>query len=90
MGFDNIADAAFTMPPLTTVDTHARQLGKTAAKLVLESIREGKPISPTTITKASLVVRSSTGQALRIVERDARSTYCRLTACCTELPGRLA
>lgn len=64
VGFDNIGDAAFTMPPLTTVDTHARQLGETAAKLVLESIREGNPITPTTITKASLVVRSSTGQVL--------------------------
>ncbi|WP_349962558.1 LacI family DNA-binding transcriptional regulator [Rhizobium sp. ZPR3] len=63
VGFDNVADAAFSMPPLTTVDTHARQLGETAARLVLESIRQGRSMQITTITQPSLVVRGSTAKA---------------------------
>jgi len=62
VGFDNVADAAFSMPPLTTVDTQARQLGEKAARLVLGSIQEGHAISQTTITKTSLIVRGSTGR----------------------------
>ncbi|MGY5775095.1 LacI family DNA-binding transcriptional regulator [Rhizobium sp. LEGMi135b] len=63
VGFDNVADAEFVQPPLTTVDTHARQLGEQAARLVLDGIRKGLAIDATTITKTSLVVRSSTGKA---------------------------
>ncbi|PZU20828.1 MAG: LacI family transcriptional regulator [Shinella sp.] len=64
VGFDNVADSKFSMPPLTTVDTHARQLGEKAAKLVLDSIRKGQAISHTTVIRTSLVVRGSTGRVL--------------------------
>ncbi|PDT04256.1 LacI family transcriptional regulator [Rhizobium chutanense] len=63
VGFDNVADAEFVQPPLTTIDTHARQLGERAATLVLDSIRNGSPMSATTIMETSLVVRDSTGKA---------------------------
>ncbi len=62
VGFDNVADAEFAQPPLTTVDTHARHLGEQAATLVLDAIRTGLPIGETTIMKTSLVVRGSTGK----------------------------
>lgn len=63
VGFDNVADAEFVQPPLTTVDTHARQLGERAAMLVLDSIQNGSSIAPTTIMETSLVIRDSTGRA---------------------------
>lgn len=63
VGFDNVAEAEFVRPRLTTVDTHARQLGATAATLLLASIRGGSPLTARTITETSLVVRGTTGPA---------------------------
>lgn len=65
VGFDNVAEAEFVRPRLTTVDTHARQLGATAASLLLASIRGGAPLTARTITETSLVVRGTTGPAPR-------------------------
>lgn len=63
VGFDNVAEAEFVRPQLTTVDTHASRLGEEAAALVLASIKSGRPIKRRTITSTSLVVRGTTGRA---------------------------
>lgn len=63
VGFDNISEAEFVRPRLTTVDTHARQLGEEAATLVLASLKSGLPLKGRTITGTSLVVRGTTGKA---------------------------
>ena len=59
IGFNNIADAAQSLPGLTTVDTSPRELGQTAAELLLKRIE--KPASPiqTVILQPKLIVRES-------------------------------
>jgi LacI family transcriptional regulator len=59
VGFNNIADAAQSLPGLTTIDTSPRQLGETAAELLIRRIE--KPDSPiqTVILQPKLIVRES-------------------------------
>src|SRR5215469_8122745 len=61
IGFNNIPDAAQSLPGLTTVDTSPRELGQTAAELLLKRIE--KPASPiqTVILQPKLIVRESSG-----------------------------
>jgi len=60
VGFDDIPLAAHTQPPLTTVHQPLREMGGSAARMLLAHL-DGAPLSdtPTTIP-ASLVVRGST------------------------------
>jgi LacI family transcriptional regulator len=59
VGFNNVPDAAQSLPGLTTIDTSARELGRTAAELLLKRIEQ--PNSPicTVILQPRLVVRQS-------------------------------
>jgi len=59
IGFNNIPDAAYSFPALTTVDTSPRQLGDAAAELLLKRIE--RPESPTRsiILQPRLIVRES-------------------------------
>ena len=59
VGFNNTADAAQSLPGLTTIDTSPRQLGETAAELLIRRIE--KPDSPiqTVILQPKLIVRES-------------------------------
>ena len=68
IGFNNIPDAAQSLPGLTTVDTSPRELGETAAELLLKRIE--KPDSPIQmiILQPKLIVRESCG-AGRQIER---------------------
>lgn len=61
VGFNNVPDAAQSLPGLTTIDTSARELGRTAAELLLKRIEQ--PSSPirTVILQPRLVVRQSCG-----------------------------
>ena len=58
-GFDDIAEAALGMPPLTTVSTSPRARGVQAAKLILQRLHEPNAPSRHTIAPVTLVVRSS-------------------------------
>ncbi len=63
VGFDNVPLAAYTSPPLTTVDQPTVEQGRQAASLLLERIegdkaRERKEIN----LNCHLIVRQSTGQ----------------------------
>jgi LacI family transcriptional regulator len=58
-GFDNIAFASYTSPPLTTVDLQSERLGAAAMESLLAQI-EGKDAARTTIVEPQLVLRNST------------------------------
>ncbi|MBP6824854.1 MAG: LacI family DNA-binding transcriptional regulator [Acidobacteria bacterium] len=62
VGFDNVPLAAYTSPPLTTVDQPTVEQGRQAASLLLERIegklRERKEIN----LNCHLIIRHSTGQ----------------------------
>jgi DNA-binding LacI/PurR family transcriptional regulator len=60
-GFDNIAEAAQTRPPLTTVRQPLLEKGITAGRLILEGWPEDDP--PEVLLPTELVVRASTGPA---------------------------
>ena len=58
-GFDNIAFANYTLPPLTTVDLRSEGLGAAAMELLLAQIG-GKPSASSSIIEPQLVLRNST------------------------------
>ncbi len=63
-GFDDIAEAAFASPPLTTIATDPRARGLQAARLVLARLRGALPhASHTTIAPVALQIRASTAAA---------------------------
>lgn len=60
VGFDDIAEAAFATPPLTTVAADPRARGIQAARLVLARLRGEAPAGPqAVVAPATLVVRAS-------------------------------
>jgi len=61
VGFNNIPDAAQSLPGLTTVDTSPRQLGQTAAELLLKRIEKRDSPIRTVILQPKLIVRASCG-----------------------------
>ena len=64
IGPDNIASAAFFPPSLTTVEHPLREMGRSAAELLIECLRhpEATP-SARVFHEPSLVVRKSTAPA---------------------------
>jgi LacI family transcriptional regulator len=62
-GFDDIAEAAMSVPPLTTLAVHPRACGRQAAQLVLEQLSEDAP-PRRTIAPVRLSVRESSGASV--------------------------
>lgn len=63
VGFDDIPLAAHTEPGLTTVHQPMREMGDTAARLLMDSLAgQALPMTPT-VLPTSLVIRASTGPA---------------------------
>jgi len=60
VGFDDIEDARFSTPPLTTVRQPLYQQGEAALELVLAQL-EGAEVAPQTTAATELVVRLSCG-----------------------------
>ncbi|MAU08341.1 MAG: hypothetical protein CL607_00850 [Anaerolineaceae bacterium] len=60
-GFDNIQEADFTFPPLTTVHVHKFHIGRLAAERVVRRIENPDEIPLRITTPTSLVVRKSCG-----------------------------
>ncbi len=58
-GFDDIAEAALGMPPLTTLSTAPGERGQQAAQLILQRLQEPQADSRQTIAPVQLVVRES-------------------------------
>jgi LacI family transcriptional regulator len=61
VGFNNVPDAAQSLPGLTTVDTSPRELGETAAELLLKRIEQRDSPIRTVILRPRLIVRQSCG-----------------------------
>ncbi len=60
VGFDDIPEAAFMIPPLTTIRQDFQQVGQTAVEQVLAQLRGEEPHRPTRIPP-EIVVRASSG-----------------------------
>jgi LacI family transcriptional regulator len=59
VGFNNIPDAAQSFPGLTTIDTSPRELGETAAELLIRRIEKRDSPIQTVILQPKLIVRES-------------------------------
>ena len=65
VGFDNVPLAAYTTPPLTTVDQTIIQQGREAARLMLERITGDKARERREIClECRLIIRESTQERL--------------------------
>ena len=62
-GFDDIAFARFTEPALTTVRQPKKQIGEAAMTMLIDLIEDKNTPPQNTVLDASLVIRTSTGQA---------------------------
>jgi LacI family transcriptional regulator len=58
-GFDDIAEAALGMPPLTTLSVAPRERGQQAAQLVLQRLQQPQAASHQTVAPVQLIVRES-------------------------------
>lgn len=58
-GFDDIAEAALGMPPLTTLSTAPHKRGQQAAQLVLQRLQQPQAASQQTVAPVQLIVRES-------------------------------
>ncbi len=61
VGFNNVPEAAQSLPGLTTVDTSPHELGRTAADLLLKRIEQRNSPIRTVILQPRLIVRQSCG-----------------------------
>ncbi|QMV02910.1 substrate-binding domain-containing protein [Devosia sp. D6-9] len=73
VGFDNVPEAAFVRPALTTIDSNARQLGAEAAKLMLTSVKDGVRAAVDAPMPTRFVLRETTGPAHQ-TSTEARSS----------------
>jgi DNA-binding LacI/PurR family transcriptional regulator len=62
-GFDDIPEAAFFMPPLTTVKQDFNEMGRRSLHLLLEQIEAGDRAPARETVAPELIVRGSTGPA---------------------------
>jgi DNA-binding LacI/PurR family transcriptional regulator len=60
VGFDDIPEAQYFMPPLTTVRQDFAQMGRTAVRLLLDAIQGAPQPAPRLTVAPELVVRRST------------------------------
>ncbi len=63
VGFDDVPEAAFFLPPLTTVRQDFGELGKRALRLRLDRISAQHRLEPTLPIEPEMVVRASAGPA---------------------------
>lgn len=61
VGFDGVADAAHSNPPLTTVSVQPGRLGEAAAALVLQRLQQPSSSPLHYVASTTLVVRQSSG-----------------------------
>jgi LacI family transcriptional regulator len=75
VGFNNIPDAAQCVPGLTTIDNAPRQLGESAAELLLKRVEQPGAQIRTVILQPQLIVRESCGANFRsqtLMNKDQR------------------
>ena len=71
IGFDDIPEAAYFLPPLTTVRQDFIELGNRALRLMLETIDDGAGPRGVASVQPELIVRASTGGAPRTAAASA-------------------
>lgn len=64
-GFDDIPEAAYFIPPLTTVRQDFNQVGRAALRLLVDQIESGERSVDRVVIQSELVVRRSTLGALK-------------------------
>ena len=64
IGVDDIPMAGYLSPPLTTVRQDFQEIGRQAAKLLLETVNNGPMKSKQLRLPAELIIRHSTGPVL--------------------------
>ncbi|AIQ11313.1 LacI family DNA-binding transcriptional regulator [Paenibacillus durus] len=62
--FDDIDASAFLNPTLSTVKIHTEEMGRTAVKLLVDRLKNGREVPLKVILPTELVVRDSTGPKL--------------------------
>ena len=65
LAFEDVASAAYTVPPLTTIAMPMRQLGATAVDVLLDQIAGAPPAIHRLPTEPRLILRASTAPAER-------------------------
>ena len=60
VGFDDVPESSYYMPPLTTVRQDFSEIGRQSLRVLVQQI-EGQAVPPVHLLPPSLVVRSSTG-----------------------------
>ena len=63
VGFDDIPEAAYFLPPLTTVRQDFIEMGRRSLRMLLRRIETGRRASRESLVPPELVVRESTGPA---------------------------
>jgi DNA-binding LacI/PurR family transcriptional regulator len=63
VGFDDIPEAAYFMPPLTTIRQDFDEMGTRSLRLLLATIEEGRPQPSAPRVEPRLIVRESTAEA---------------------------
>ena len=61
VGFDDIPEAAFFQPPLTTVRQDFIEMGRRSLRLLLRTIETGRHSEEGSLVPPELIVRRSTG-----------------------------
>lgn len=60
IGFDNIEEAAYFQPPLTTMDSMIDWIASTSVERILQRIGSDQPIKPEDIVRATQIIRRAT------------------------------
>ena len=68
VGFDDISQAAFQMPSLTTIRQPLQEMGRLSAHLLLEHLSTGKAMPSEVTVEPALIVRESTGPSRRTAD----------------------
>ncbi|MEE1752980.1 LacI family DNA-binding transcriptional regulator [Streptomyces sp. SP18CS02] len=71
IGYDDIPEAAFVLPPLTTVRTDFARIGRQCLRLLLARLDGGRERYVRSAVPAELIVRTSSGRAPRPGRRSA-------------------
>ncbi|MFE4722539.1 substrate-binding domain-containing protein, partial [Streptomyces sp. NPDC056728] len=66
LGFDDLPEVRWSAPPLTTVRQPLSDMGKLAARVVLDLARSVAPASSRVELATELVVRASTGEPRQV------------------------
>lgn len=73
VGFDDIPMAVFSNPELTTIRQPLQQMGRIAAKTLIDQIERKAEFQPEIVIEPELVIRASTGPAPNASSRRAKS-----------------